>query len=273
MTAPTKVKVPGIGQMDKRLVIGGVAAAAGLGVYAYRKNQQAARSTPPLSQIDPATGEPFGSPEDAAALQAQANFVSPGGGGGGGSGASTLPQTSQGFTSNSQWSQAAQDYLVANTGGDAGVIGAALGVYIAGQPATEAQKTIINQAIAFEGLPPVQGLAGFPPSIRDAPAPAPQPVPIPGVAAKALPTPQLYIVRIARTTAVIGWGAVPHAAFYRVTRSPLSPIVTTGTRLTVPRHDSYGVTAYPAGYSHAGYRTNPKSPYLRSAESHIIRVN
>jgi hypothetical protein len=270
MTAPAKVKVPGIGQMDKRLVIGGVAAAAGLGVYAYRKNQQAAASTPAPSQIDPATGEPYGSAQDAAALQAQSDFISPGGGGGGGSGASTLPQTSQGFTSNSQWSQAAQDYLVANTGGDAGVIGAALGVYIGGQPATAAQKTIIEQAIAFQGLPPVAGLAGFPPSIRDAAAPAPQPTP---VVAKALATPHLYILKYYTSNAMLGWDPVPHAAFYRVTRSPLSPIVTTGTRLVVPRHDSYGVTAYPAGYTHGGYRTDLKSPYLRSAESAIRKVN
>lgn len=70
------------------------------------------------------------------------------------------------YTSNAQWAQAAQAYLMQNEpNADPAVIAAALGQYINGKPATEAQISIINQAITFEGIPPVGGPNGDPPGI------------------------------------------------------------------------------------------------------------
>lgn len=71
------------------------------------------------------------------------------------------------FTNNASWAQAAQTYLIDNEpNADPGVIGAALGAYINGHAVTDAQRSIIEQAIAFEGSPPVAGTDGVhPPGI------------------------------------------------------------------------------------------------------------
>jgi hypothetical protein len=70
------------------------------------------------------------------------------------------------FTNNAEWAQAAQTYLVDNEpSADPGAIGDALGAYIEGQPITAAQEQIVEQAIAFEGSPPVGGTNGNPPGI------------------------------------------------------------------------------------------------------------
>lgn len=70
------------------------------------------------------------------------------------------------YTSNAEWAQAALTYLTQNEpNADPATIAAALGQYINGKPATEAQISIINQAITFEGIPPVGGPNGDPPGI------------------------------------------------------------------------------------------------------------
>ena len=269
MTAPAKVKVPGVGPTDRRLVIAGAVAGIGIGGLYYYKQRQNSSATPPASQIDPATGEVYGSTADAAALAAQGNYVQAGNVGGT-SDAAPGPQQPPAFTSNSGWSQAAHDYLVNVGGGDPGVIGTALGLYITGQPLSDAQKQIIDSAIAFEGYPPVAGSNGFPPATRDA---APIPVPI---HATPLPTPQLRVVNEnkQKTQAVIRWTAVPGAVFYRLTGSR-PPIYATGTQTTVAGHGGrwgYHVYAYPAGYSHDGFRTDPHSIHTVSAASNSVHV-
>lgn len=119
------------------------------------------------NDLDPATGLLAGSPEDEAALAAQASGyygVSSGGGVGG----VTATGNPQGFTNNAQWAQAAEEYITGGTGGGGptDAVGNALGKYITGQNATSDQVTIIEQAIAFENYPPVAGTDGYPPNIR-----------------------------------------------------------------------------------------------------------
>lgn len=70
------------------------------------------------------------------------------------------------FTSNAQWSQFAENYMVGTLGMDAQTVGNALGKYLTGQPVTSDQQSIIQQAIAFAGQPPQAGSGGFPPSIN-----------------------------------------------------------------------------------------------------------
>lgn len=174
------IKTP-LGEVSKKnaAIIGGIVVAMGVYVW-YRGRQQAQASIAAAgaSEIDPATGYPYGSAEDAAALAAQGNYISPGGGGVGGGGSSIpTPNTGPGtFTSNAQWSQYAQSYLTGNGQvSDAGALSAALGKYLAGQAVTANESILIHMATGIAGLPPVSGATGFPPSINTTPTPEPSP--------------------------------------------------------------------------------------------------
>lgn len=181
----------------------------GLLYYKYYKNQQASQQAAAAAaaaqtatgtgagssdQIDPATGFPYGSAEDEAALTSQAGYESPGGYGIYNTtgypyesnyypNGNTIPGT--GMTTNAQWAQAAESYLVNTTGADPNTVGNALGKYITGQPVDpDAQQPIIEQAIAFEGYPPQSGPNGYPPAIQTAPASPPPTggtIPVPNV--------------------------------------------------------------------------------------------
>ena len=193
-----EVKVPGVGPVKKPLVFGGLAVLAViLGVAYYRHSKSAstaAASTTDTSAqqdpnaIDPATGLTYG--EEAAGIQ---SGTLAGYGTAYGDTSGIVGYDAQGnpvyadqvgygptpnFVNNAAWSQAVQQYLVASTGADAGTVAAALGTYLAGQPLTSAQATIVQSGIAFFGQPPQAGSNGYPPSLRMAApsAPAPQPV-------------------------------------------------------------------------------------------------
>lgn len=185
-----------LASLSKNEKIGlGVGAAALLGftIYRYQKQKSAAAAQAAADaaaqapgtgagssdQIDPATGFPYGSAEDAAALTAQAGYNSPIGGlgysdtsylygGYPGYPASGVPPAAGGFTSNAQWAQYAENYLITTGGADANTVGNALGKYITGGTIDDSQMSIIDQAIAFAGYPPVSGPEGYPPSIRTA---------------------------------------------------------------------------------------------------------
>jgi len=160
-----------VGAVPKKaaLIVGGGLALL-VAVMYYRGKQQ---STPTAtSEINPATGFPYGSPEDAAEMSAQAAYMFPSGGGGGGGGGDDdthIPGT--GFTTNAQWTQAVIAALT-NTGivQDPAALSVALGKYLAGQPVGDntAARSLIEQAIAVEGLPPNPGPNGYPPSINTA---------------------------------------------------------------------------------------------------------
>ena len=86
-----------------------------------------------------------------------------------------VPITTQQFTTNGQWAQAVEDYLVNTLGSDAQTVGNALGKYVTGQPLTVAQQSVVSAAIAFEGYPPVSGTGGRPPAMNVTPAGHPPP--------------------------------------------------------------------------------------------------
>jgi hypothetical protein len=174
------VKTP-FGEVSKKtavLVGGGAGLLLVILYYRSRKNAAAAAATAAAGAntgIDPATGYTYGSPEDAAALAAQGAYVTPGGSGGGGGGSAT---TITGFVSNGQWAQAAEQFMQAEgLIADPAALASALGKYITGQPASDIDMNLINQAIAFQGLPPVAGPSGYPPSINRAPVPPPTDTP------------------------------------------------------------------------------------------------
>lgn len=182
------VKTP-LGNVSKKTAaIVGVGGVGLLAIVWYRSKKAGASSSSASttdttastdqSNIDPATGFPYGSPEDVAALQQQQMI---GGGfgpvfGGGTPGGTTGPGPGS-FTSNGQWAQYAEDYLVNTVGEPAADVGNALGKYITAQPVDTTGKGYINQAIAFAGFPPVAGPNGNPPGIVDGPPGPPPPPP------------------------------------------------------------------------------------------------
>lgn len=127
----------------------GGSALSGLGSGAYSGSYPwdgtVGNSGDPYS-LDPGTGVTYGDE---------------GGGSTGGSSSGGPP-----FTSNAQWSQYATNYLTGTIGESAGTVAGALGPYLTGQQVDAAQKSIIDQAIAFAGNPPVAGEQNYPPSIR-----------------------------------------------------------------------------------------------------------
>jgi hypothetical protein len=185
MALEGNVKTPFGNVSKKTAVIVGGGGVLLLGIVWYRSKKNAGSSSTSStdttastdqSNIDPATGFPYGSPEDVAALQQQQMI---GGGfgpvfGGGTPGGSTTGPGPGSFTSNGQWAQYAEDYLVNTIGEPAADVGNALGKYVTAQPVDTTGKGYINQAIAFAGFPPVAGPNGNPPGIVDGP-PGPPP--------------------------------------------------------------------------------------------------
>jgi len=181
-------------------IVGGLAAAV-VAYALYKRHQNAAAATTAAStttgaadtsNIDPATGFAYGTPEDAAALQAQSGYYAGSGVGGGYTGGGVnypgqnVTQNGGGFTSNSQWAQAAEAYITGGTGGGGptDAVGNALGKYLTGGEVDTTQAGIINQAIAFQGYPPIPGPEGYPPAIRIGGTPHPpqqQQVAVPNV--------------------------------------------------------------------------------------------
>ena len=168
------------GAVKKKTGLVILVAAGGILLYSYsRAKKQSAAATAATAGantgIDPATGYAYGSAEDAAALTAQSSYISPAGGGGSGSGTPSGAYPSGSFTSNAQWVQAVIQYgeqqglLV-----DSGVgMSAALGRYISGEAVPPDQQALIDQAIAWQGYPPVAGTNGYPPHVNTAPVVTP----------------------------------------------------------------------------------------------------
>lgn len=170
------VKTP-FGPMQKKTaVIAGGGAVILIGVVYYRSKKAAAANAAATtaaattdantgqSGIDPATGFPYGSAEDAAAIAGQQgisyNPYSPLGGGGP---TGQYPQTGPPFTSNSAWAMFCEQTM-GSTGSDA--IAAALGHYLTGSPLQSGEPTMVDQAIAIGGYPPVAGPNGMPPALN-----------------------------------------------------------------------------------------------------------
>lgn len=179
---PDTLTVPGVGPVKKSWAGAGILILAGvLAVAYYRHSRNAAAAAagaaqPDPNAIDPATGLSYA--EEAAGIQAGdlAGAGTPYGDTSGivGYGANGQPvyadQVGYGpapvFVNNTAWAQAAQSYLTGQTGADAGTVAAALGAYLNGQPLTQAQASIVNQAIGFFGQPPQAGSNGYPPSLK-----------------------------------------------------------------------------------------------------------
>ena|SRR5258707_4168566 len=228
------------------------------GVYYYRKQKtsqanKASVTAAGTDSIDPATGYPYGSPEDAAALQTQGNYQSPIGGGysgysGGGSSSGSSPGS---FTNNAQWAQFVEGYEINNMGADAPTVGDAIGKYLLGHSLiTDAMISIVQSAIAIGGFPPVPGPNGNPPnyitSATTPPNPAPTPTPTPTPTSGPMQTSNVSIPNTKGNTAgtahnkLVAVGLIPIAdpeqrAFWIVAETvpAAGKVVPKGTRVLI----------------------------------------
>lgn len=174
------IKTP-LGPVQKKtaLLLGGGVIVIGVIIWYRQKQLGDTEVTLPEGEINPATGYAYGSAEDAAALAALTGYVSPpatpapGGSGG-------YP-SNLGFASNGQWVQAVVEYMVGNDLiEEPSQLSSALGKYITGAYVTDVDVSLIQQAIASQGFPPVASPNGYPPSLnRTNPSPAPTPTPTP----------------------------------------------------------------------------------------------
>lgn len=238
------IKTP-LGQVQKKtaLYLAGGAVLLG-GIVWYRQKQSASTATtanPADAEIDPATGFAYGSAEDAAALAQQAAYVTPSVPTGGGAG--TAIPSNIGFASNGEWSQAVIQYMISNgTVSDPTQLSAALGKYITGAYATPTDVTLIQQAIAVDGLPPISGPSGYPPSINQTP-PTSGGTTTPVTLAQ--PT-GLHASSVSTNRIALDWNDVPHSRGYDVTWTDAQNRVGNGTALTssfvmsnLPRSERY----------------------------------
>lgn len=264
MTSPPTgggtIKVPVFGSQKKTTVyvVGGVVVVfLGVSFYRARSNKPAISTDPGDNAINPATGFPYGSAEDAQATAANSAYQNPvdyGGGGGPPANTPTAPGVGGGYTSNAQWQQAAVAYLSETVGHSAPLVSAALSKYLHGEGVVPTEKTLVLEAIAAEGQPPQGGPNGFPPSIHEAAA---------GPKTK-LAAPRLKVAAKRKGHATLAWTAVPNAYEYHVHYGGRTVHVTRSLTQEVHTNGAYDVYSIPAP---SGSRFTPSGP------SNIVKVS
>lgn len=185
------MKIPGIGEVKPVYVVGVGAAAAGVVVYAYVKNRNATAAAPATDttgglsgdQIDPATGLPYS--QEQGAYDQGAAFTPYGGidpstgipyidevGNPGGVGGNPNP-----ITTNTEWSQTAQQELENTFGYDTATSQSAVRKYLGQKDGlTPTEASAIQTVVAEIGTPPTGG----PYRIITSAVPGPTPTPTPG---------------------------------------------------------------------------------------------
>jgi hypothetical protein len=174
-------KLPGVGHVSKKwLMIVGGASVLSIGYFLYKRKSAAAAAAPAAvdttgtaGQLDPLTGDIAGSAQDQmdlASLQAGGYGSTSGGyyagqGALGTSGVTPPVPGTGGFTTNGQWAQQAEADL-GGIGIDQLALAAALGHYLTGVTLSTAEQSLVDQAIAEEGYPPVAGPSGYPPAMH-----------------------------------------------------------------------------------------------------------
>lgn len=179
------VKVPGIKQPFPKWAVAAGLAGVGVAIILYYRKKQAAPAATPTDQYppdgtvgnpqdpystDPATGQTYGNE----AVGSGGTFSAFGPDTSGLTGTpdtgTTGPYQTPGgppFATNNAWADwVTQELQAANPAISAGALINALGLYLAGQPLTAAEKTYVFDAEALAGPPPVAGPGGYPPKVR-----------------------------------------------------------------------------------------------------------
>lgn len=160
-----------------------------------------------------------------------------------------------GYTSNPEWSQAAEDYLANSVGLSPTNVQAALGKYLTGGTVNDAQESIINQAIAAVGYPPQAGPNGYPPSIKKSAAPSVTTLATPHMASH-------WQGKGKAKEAILVWSKIPHAAHYTVYNHGQFAFNSLKPTAVVHRSGLYSVAAIPAD-----------NRYRASAKSNAVTIN
>jgi hypothetical protein len=207
-TAPAPkgdVKVPGVGNVDRKWVFAGLAASAGIVVYAYWRRSQAPAESP-VEGDQYATGDEY-TPD------AYIGATAPGG-------ETYDPNAIETNipTTNQEWSQRAIDALE-SVGYTRDKAATTIGKYLAGQPLDLAEKLIIQVAIAMMGNPP----AGALPIIS---APSTPTAPTPTSNKLATPVLRMGVGDPRNTFYQLTWTKVPGATIYGLKRELPSSMVT-----------------------------------------------
>jgi PASTA domain-containing protein len=183
-------KLPLVGDVPKGWVIGVGAVSAGVLGYAWYKHRSSSSSTTAASTPAAGTGDPYppdgttGDPSDPNSTDPAtgltygdeqmgsygygyggSGYAGYGGYGGGYPGATPPPPGGGGFTTNGQWAQQAETDL-GGIGVNQTTLAAALGKYLTGQTLDSDQQSLVDQAIALEGYPPVAGPGNYPPNMK-----------------------------------------------------------------------------------------------------------
>jgi hypothetical protein len=226
------IKTPfGVVQKKTALVVGGGVVVLGAIVWYRQRNSSAAstNTTPTDGEIDPATGFAYGSAEDAAALAAQSSYTTPSSSGG----SSGVPVNNIGYSTNGQWVQAVITTMTSNGSvSDSTALSAALGKYVTGAYIASGSKdeTLVEQAIAQEGWPPVAGTNGYPPSLnRTPPTSTSTGNKIPHIV-------NLHITNVTPTTMSFAWkhdAVIPDSQLPTVDGGPANYITGTATTYTI----------------------------------------
>lgn len=235
-----EVKLPAIGPVNKKVLIGiGSVAAVYVG-YSYYKSRSGVVDTTADPTLDPGYVDPGVLPSVSGAVSPDNSY---------GSGSSTSPTTDDyGFTgtTNSQWTDFVSTRLVQSETWTYTNIISALGNFLAGRPLSTADQQIVQAAIAVGGYPPVGSH-----------------VVVPGgnVDITVAPT-GLRVDTTASTSVHLVWQAVAGASSYGVYRSDTGSTVVgvgNGTAATVAGlQPNKSYTFYVAARSAAG-SIGPKS--------------
>lgn len=225
------VRVPGIGNVPKPALIGGIGVTAGILIFAYVKHRNTAAAAAPAasadttgstsdaSGIDPNTGLPYA--DESAGGGYGYNPYAGGGNGYGypqdcyyGVDPSTgqclsQPTTAAGYTTNSEWAAAAEQDLE-NEGYSLATASAAVSKVLGGLTVTADQQSIFLQAVGIEGQPP----QGYPKPIKVIDTPG-QPGSGSGGSKPSTPTGESAHV-VNSSTVDVAWHAVSGATSYRV---------------------------------------------------------
>jgi hypothetical protein len=147
-----QVRLPGIGEVDRRWLYAGGALVAGIVGYAW---WQRSRGTAPAEAgpaIDPLTGLPV-DPQTGTGGYVNPRPVQ-----------SVIDGTNPDeIRTNVQWTQAVTDKLTLLGSWDAGFIATTLGKYLANQPLNPDEQALVRTAWAYAGKPP-EGPAQFVPA-------------------------------------------------------------------------------------------------------------
>lgn len=144
------VDVPGVGGVDKRVLLGIGGVAAVFVGWRYYQSRSAAAYDPAQTAVDPGMEDPGVLPSVQGAVREDNSYGLP-------DTSSSAGTDAYGFTgtTNAQWTQYATTQLSqASDTWSYGAIVTALGQFIANRPLTSVQQQIVQAAIAVAGYPP-----------------------------------------------------------------------------------------------------------------------